>query len=1063
MAGADAPRTRVAGQPTTLTVRVLGELAVDGVPPASFGSRKARTLLTALALGRGRRVGVDTLVETVWGSRPPAQPADQLSVLVSRIRTVVGRERVEHRDGGYRLHYDWLDLDALEELVSEADARLSTGAFTAAATAARAAMALARGPVAGELAGEWAIGELAAVGRLTARARRLAAEALLGVGDWSGASELAARALDDDPYAEDALRVLMRAEVTGGRIGAALSAYAGLRERLDGELGTSPSPATESLHTAILRGEVPAPVGQTDTSPGPPIVGRRTSLAELDAVADAPRDGVPVIWVVGEPGIGKTTLVQAWAAARQTAGDPVVVARCTPLERSFPLGALTAALGRHLRALDREQLAGVLGPDHDQVAPLLGFAPAPAQHSLLADSVAGPALLYEALAGVVERAAGPRRLLLVVDDVQEADRAMLEWLAFVARRPLPLAVVGTVRVGQADGLPDGHLVELGPLLLDDARLLVGDDRAEELYHLSGGNPLFLVELARTRDGTLPATLVDSISARCTGLGERAATTVRAAAVIGTVVDLDLLAAVLARRPIEVLDDLELAAQRRLLVEAEGTFRFQHDLVRVALAEEASHARSTLLHREVARVLSQRVGDPSVIAHHAHLGGDRDLEASALRAAAVRAAELFDHATAESLLDQAAAVSADPGLRAERALVRIRRGDYPAALDDVESALAGGSDATDTGAWAAYYLREFGLARRYADQGLHAPRGSRVRARSLVIGGRISHATGDIDAAESLLTRAVGEIEPAEHAVATAWLGTLRSHQSRTGEALQLLAPATRLSTNAEHTFAVMHAMMFRGHALAVAGRAAEAIGAFTAYEAEAVRRDVDRFRGRGMNMTGWVLHSLGAIDEAADLHVEGAALGDRRDFPEMQVAAAEDLAEIALWRDEPAGAWPLLDRVAETLDSSADRLVFGWRLRMKLWWLRGRVELDAGSPEQALQWARILYDDAAGRGIPRYAAVAEILGLRARLRLGEAPDLAGVEPALGRVDAGIPLESWWLTGQLGADLGLPGIVDRAAVRARTLAAAAGDRGDAFGAWAATHLDRWSEQAAVRRR
>jgi DNA-binding SARP family transcriptional activator len=76
-----------------LRVHVLGPLEIEGVEPAELGSRKARTLLKLLALARGRPVTVDRITDVLWGDDPPAHPSDQVSVLVSRLRRVIGAER----------------------------------------------------------------------------------------------------------------------------------------------------------------------------------------------------------------------------------------------------------------------------------------------------------------------------------------------------------------------------------------------------------------------------------------------------------------------------------------------------------------------------------------------------------------------------------------------------------------------------------------------------------------------------------------------------------------------------------------------------------------------------------------------------------------------------------------------------------------------------------------------------------------------------------------------------------------------------------------------------------
>ena len=74
--------------------------------------------------------------------------------------------------------------------------------------------------------GDWAELRLAEIDRLSARARLVAASALLAAGDWMAACDAAATALERDPYDEAALRVLLRGYVLGGQVAAALAAYA---------------------------------------------------------------------------------------------------------------------------------------------------------------------------------------------------------------------------------------------------------------------------------------------------------------------------------------------------------------------------------------------------------------------------------------------------------------------------------------------------------------------------------------------------------------------------------------------------------------------------------------------------------------------------------------------------------------------------------------------------------------------------------------------------------------------------------------------------------------------
>ncbi|MFY9892061.1 MAG: helix-turn-helix domain-containing protein, partial [Streptosporangiaceae bacterium] len=140
----------------SLAVRLLGEFGVDGIEPAGLGSRKARIALHLLALGQGQPVTSDVLLDALWGDAPPARPEDQLAVLMSRLRSVLGRERIEHRDGGYVLHYDWLDAAELGHLVAEIERRRAAGNLIGAAAAARVSVSLLRGDTPAPPPGDWA-------------------------------------------------------------------------------------------------------------------------------------------------------------------------------------------------------------------------------------------------------------------------------------------------------------------------------------------------------------------------------------------------------------------------------------------------------------------------------------------------------------------------------------------------------------------------------------------------------------------------------------------------------------------------------------------------------------------------------------------------------------------------------------------------------------------------------------------------------------------------------------------------------------------------------------------
>jgi DNA-binding SARP family transcriptional activator/tetratricopeptide (TPR) repeat protein len=1023
----------------SLAVRVLSDFGVDGIEPQALGSRKARLALQVLAMAEGQAVPADVLVDALWETAPPARPEDQVAVLMSRLRSVLGRDRIEHRDRGYLLHCDWLDATELAGLTREMESRRQAGQVVGAVAAARVALSLIRGEGPQQVPGEWAQLRRAELQRLVSRARLVAAAVLLEAGDWVAAADAASAAVERDPYDEAALRILLRAYVMGGRMAGALAIYAGARQRMADELGTDPSPETVALYTAILRGELAVPARPSPAATSG-VVGRDEELSSLEAIAARARVGsTEVIVVDGEGGIGKTTLLRAWADRRTAAGDTVLVASCGPLDRSLPLDALLTALAGLLRELGPDLTADLLGADAAILAPLLGAAPSRRELPMLADTTLGPAVLYAALVRVLARLTKRMPLAVIIDDAHLAGPALPDWLRFVRREQPAVVVVAAVRPGEGEPLPATAFIHLGALDREAAAELVGPGRVDELYARSKGHPLFLTELARHAAGTeLPASLVESVSTRCDELGP-AGMLLRTAAVIGPELDVDLLAAVLGRPALTLLDDAEQAVAKQFLVEADGMFRFRHELVREALAVSASAGRAALLHRQAGRVLDRRPdADRLTVAGHARLGGDLALASRALRDASAQAAERFDHAAAEALLDDALRLHPDADGWLARARVRTLRRRYAEALQDVKQAASAGPAALEVGAWASYFGRNFGQAAQFAADGALAAPDPATRARCLAAGGRTHHAAGDLAQAELMLGEAFTLAEGADRVTAAGWLGVLRAHQSRVDEALALLRPAARGQIGVEHTSATLHSLLFTGHAHALAGRPAEALAAFARYTAEVERRQVPRFGGRAVNFAGWVLRNLRAWPEALDHHIEALEVGQREGTAETPIAALQDLAELALETGDPDAAAARLAQAGALLVGD---LVFGWRLELKQQLLTGRLALRRGDAEGARAEAGQLEARAAALGIPRYISVARLLGHRADRALGLPVDLTVVDADLDLLDRCVAIEAWWWTCDMAADFAQEAWLDRAADRVGRLARDAGGYAD----------------------
>lgn len=1028
----------------SLRVRLLGDLEVEGCDLARLGRRQVRTLLKILALGRGRPVTPDRLADCLWGDDPPDRPSNQVSVLVSRLRNVVGSDRVRRSDAGYVLAVDWLDVDALEEYAREAERRLADDAVGASRAAAAAGLSLVRGPLlADEPHAPWAEADRATVDRVVARLRQTAAAAALSAGDWASAAEMANGSLAADPYDEGGLRVLMEGLARSGRPASALAAYATMRERLAEDLGVSPAADTEALHTTILLDELPPSIVMEDSIEGDAeeLPGRADAIGSLDALFGRAAAGRgQVCFVEGEAGIGKTRLLQVWAQ-RVASSALVVAVACDELGRALPLQPLLDAVDVLVRRSNPDGADDVLGSDVGVLGPLLGTpveSAGPAKLAAITDPGAGQALLFAALFRVLHRQAQRRPLVLIIDDVHLADIATTVWLGQAARRlaDASVAVVGARRAEEAVSVSGVTTIVLGPLDLEAACAIVGRDRAPDLFARSGGHPLFLVELAAADPGTeLPASIRSAVEERCLRAGP-AATTLRVAAVIGPDVNLDVLVAVTGESPGQVLDHLEEGVRRRLLIEDGPTFRFAHALVREALASTVGASRSALIHREAARALGDRSGsDPLVVARHARLGGELALASAMFVVAARLAVARFDHEEALRLLDEAVALDDTPGARLERARVHSMLAHYESAADDIDVAGAGGAgpEALEVAAWSAHFQRRFDQALALADRGARETADPEVRTSCLALAGWVSLAVGDLSGSEARLTSAVGDVPEGSGSLAEAWLGWLRTNQGRPEETLRLVRPGTGKGL-AAYRFPNAYAQMAATMALAMLGRADDALVTLDALAADVARMGAQRWTPRPLNLRGWIVRNLGEIGEADELNQAAMEAARAQGLAEPLANALLDLASGRLLVGDLDGAGALLDEAALLGDVEH---AFRWRHQLRGRLLRARLDLALGRTDVALAGAEHLAADAASLGTPRYEVQARLVAATAAHRAERVVDLDQVDGLLSRLGEVAGLEGWWITAATARAFGVGAWEDLARRRVAALAMHAG--------------------------
>ena len=244
----------------TLRVYLTGNVAVeDGdllIPERRFPARQGRLAFAVLAWERERAIPTDELADILWDGEPPNAWQAALRALVSKLRTVLDESaNIEHAFGCYQLRLPpdaWVDVEACDAALHEAETALREDEFEAAMGSALVANAIARRPFLAGDASDWSERRREHLRGVRVRALEVRGRVALVRGDPVGAATDAEIVLDVDPYRESAWALLMHAHVASGNPAHALAAYERLRKRLAAELGTSPSAETEALFLDVL-------------------------------------------------------------------------------------------------------------------------------------------------------------------------------------------------------------------------------------------------------------------------------------------------------------------------------------------------------------------------------------------------------------------------------------------------------------------------------------------------------------------------------------------------------------------------------------------------------------------------------------------------------------------------------------------------------------------------------------------------------------------------------------------------------------------------------------------
>ena len=631
-----------------------------------FRTRKHLALLVRLALEPAKRFTRDYLADLLWPDAPPRHANHSLAQGLSVIKAKIAREAVVIQRATVGLAAGWIDVDATH--LAAGDVAIE-GPFLDGFEIADA-----------RPFEEWK-DEFRA--RLAPQVRDCLVrqmDAARRIGDFPTVERHAARLQDLDPLAEEGIRGIMEARAWASDRTSALKAFARYEAQLAEELGAKPGPELVRMADLLRDGRRapsrPAtsgyPAERADRRFEPEtLIGREREFSVLyDAWLEARRKSPRIVVVTSDPGVGKTTLVNAFASSCQMDGAVVARAQAYDAERELPF----AVLGELVKQLATQRAIGSADPEalseltriSSEILKAFPGVPRPVEWS----PELMPLRIADALLKTVTAAAADSPVMLVVDDIHAADNASTAILHSVARKlsdtRVLLVLTGRTSELRLSGAPwtltsdvsieRMRTLELEVLSAEAAEQLIrrlttsaekADPPVDRILRASGGNPLAIELLAREwaehgaasllRDletlDTQPVPMIGiprAIAAVFERQSRRLEPSFRAAldlaALLGRrLTEVSLYAAV-ELSPGQAAEALSRLRDEGYLREVRGDLEFRNELIRAQAYYAVAAATRQHLHQRVAELLMRLDSrdDKAVnleIAWHLLRGGD----------------------------------------------------------------------------------------------------------------------------------------------------------------------------------------------------------------------------------------------------------------------------------------------------------------------------------------------------------------------------------------------------------------------------------------------------------
>jgi DNA-binding SARP family transcriptional activator len=572
------------------------------VPVRGLGAR----LLLALAVDRGSAVPDLDLLERLWSTEPPNQAIASVRNQVAKLRRLLGADVVERTSRGYRLNPDACRLD-VDELACTLTTARALGPEPAATLIDRA-LGRVRGRPFDDVADEvWAMPAAAAAAELVANAEELWADAVMAAGRAGDDIARLRRAARAHPHRELRWRQLVTALAGAGRRTEGLRAVGEARRAL-AEFGLLPGADLLELERSLVGASDEVGIVARIPVRRDPMVGRELELAAL-------LQRVPIVWIDGEPGSGKTRLL-AELADRHAGGRNALLYATCPHILGSGIGVLSSLVTAVIEvSTELDVPADSLERWRDDDAN---------------DPVARRASLVDALVSWLEAAASRRPITAVIDDAHWLDddtiavlldvigrtRDVIRWV--VASRAIDRHPPAARMRDELERVAPVYSVSLGALTIGDVHDLIDvlapgldagerDALAAEVMSSTGGHPLSVAEMIGHRQRLpegVPPRLDAIVSDSVRSLTPAGCDLVQLLAVAGGPCPVVVLSATCELDPSSLLELAERLEGEGLLAPVSVTsLDLRHDLIRRSIAKRLSPAVQLNLRRRLVRELA----------------------------------------------------------------------------------------------------------------------------------------------------------------------------------------------------------------------------------------------------------------------------------------------------------------------------------------------------------------------------------------------------------------------------------------------------------------------------